>query len=183
VVLVVLNLVHDLREVVAGRCLHRRERLERLEPVKPQSLPNWQQVPVVGVGSTWSGQCAPYALRRLLVKADRLFKRVALDVLHGGPMELYERQQPAGGPGLGDVVVHLPVFVAHRCGRRTREVVEDFPRRLVGLSRQVVDLIDAIERGLDDARVLARLDLFLEAVALRTTSGLHQRWQPVEGGE
>src|SRR5262245_22198623 len=98
-------------------------------------------------------------------------------------MKLNEPQKPTFRPRLRDVVVHFPVLVAHRCGRRTGEEVEHLTSRLFGLPCQVVQLIDAVERGLDDAGVLACLDLLLEAVALRTTGSLHQRWHPVESGE
>jgi hypothetical protein len=47
---------HYLREVVARRCLHRRKRLECLEPVKPKLLADGQHVPVVLVGRRGSGE-------------------------------------------------------------------------------------------------------------------------------
>jgi hypothetical protein len=46
-------------------------------------------------------------------------------------------------------------------------VEEDVARGLLGLSLQVVALIETVERGLDDAWVAAGLDLRLEAIALR----------------
>src|SRR3954451_24556557 len=45
-----LELVHHLREVVARGRLHRRERLEGLEPLEPELLADRQQVPVVEEG-------------------------------------------------------------------------------------------------------------------------------------
>jgi hypothetical protein len=95
VTLAVLDLLHDLREVVARRRLHRRKRLERLKPLEPQLL-DGQQVPVVDVGGARRGRCAAQARCSLRVEADCLFERVALDVLHPRPVELNERQQPAG---------------------------------------------------------------------------------------
>ena len=46
-------------------------------------------------------------------------------------------------------------------------------QRLRPLSRSL--LIDAVERSLDDVLVLARLDLLLELVALRTARDVDQR--------
>jgi hypothetical protein len=69
VTLAVLDLLHDLREVVARRRL----------PAET----------VLGAASA-----PPKPVAR--VEADSLFERVALDVLHPRPVELNERQQPAG---------------------------------------------------------------------------------------
>ena len=94
-----------------------------------------------------------------------------------------ERHDPAGRPGLRHGVVHLPVLVAHRGRRRAREVEEVVARRLVRLAFEVVALVYAIERGFDDARVLAGLDLLLQPVALRPAGDVNKRRQPVERGE
>ncbi len=53
----------------------------------------------------------------------------------------------------------------------------------VGLAGQIVELVDAIELGLDDARVLARHDLLVELIALGAAGDFDERGQPVEGGE
>src|SRR4029450_4206856 len=62
-------------------------------------------------------------------------------------------------------------------------IEECVARGLLALSLQVVALIDAVERGLDDARVAAALDLFLEAVALGPAGDVDERRQPVERRE
>src|SRR6185436_35663 len=67
--------------------------------------------------------------------------------------------------------------------RRAREVEEVIARRLVGLALEQVALVEAIERRLDDAGVLTRLDPLLQPLALRTAGDVHQRGHPVEGGE
>ena len=122
-------------------------------------------------------------MRRLLVDADRLLERIALDVLDQGEVEGDERQDPAGRPGLRHGVVHLPVLVAHRRRRRAREIEEVVARRLLRLAFEVVALVEAVERGLDDAGVLAGLDLLLQPVALGPAGDVDQRGHPVERGK
>jgi hypothetical protein len=93
VTLAALDLVHNLREVVARRCLHRRERLKRLEPLQPKFLTKGQHVPVVNVGGARSRERAAQARGGLRVEAHCLFERVALDVLHPGPVKLNKRKK------------------------------------------------------------------------------------------
>src|SRR5262249_55080910 len=73
--------------------------------------------------------------------------------------------------------------VAHRRRRGSRVVEEEIAGRLLRPPAQVVGLIDAIERGPDDARILSGLELLLESVALGPTGDLDEGWQPVERGE
>src|SRR5262245_6743939 len=61
-------------------------------------------------------------------------------------MEGYKRHDPAGASGLRHGVVHLPILVAHRGGRRAREIEEEVARGLLRPPSQVVDLVDAVER-------------------------------------
>ena len=62
-------------------------------------------------------------------------------------------------------------------------IEEHVARRLLGLASEIVDLVDAIERGLDDAGIFTLLDLLLQPVAFGTTSDLNERGHPVEGRE
>ena len=124
---------------------------------------------------------AAKAHRRLLIEADRLLEGVALDVLHQRPVERDERQDPALRPGLGHGVIHLPVLVADRRRRRARIVEEDIAGRLIGFPFEEVALVDAIERGLDDAGILAGLDLLFQAVAFGAARDIDEGWQPVKG--
>ena len=55
-----------------------------------------------------------------------------------------------------DREIHLPVLVAHRRRVRAGIVEEGIARRLFRTSREVLGLVDAIERGLDDARIVRR---------------------------
>ena len=100
-----------------------------------------------------------------------------------GEVERDERHDPAGRPRLRHGVVHLPVLVAHRRRRRARVVEEVVARRLVRRAFEIVALVEAIERRLDDAGILAVLDLLLQPVALGAAGDVDQRRQPVERGE
>ena len=79
--------------------------------------------------------------------------------------------------------VHLPVLVPHRRWVLTRVVQEAIARRLVGLASEIVDLVDTIERGLDDAGILTGLDLLLQPVAFGTAGDFNERGHPVKGRE
>src|SRR5262245_57249156 len=129
--------------------------------LQPQLLADGQHVPVVLESRHRTAKRTTDANRRLLRGADRLFERIALDVLHQREVERRERQDPAFWAGLRHGVVHLPVLVAYRRRRRAREIEEVVARRLGRLAFEVVTLVDAIERGFDDARILATFDLLL----------------------
>src|ERR1700675_4894338 len=73
---------------------------------------------------------------------------------------------PAGRPGLRHRVVHLPVLVANGRWGRAREIEEEVARRFVAGAFEVSALVEAVERGLDDAGVRTGLDLRLQPVAL-----------------
>src|SRR5215467_12910424 len=178
-----LELLYHLVQVVAGGGLQRRERPQRLEPREPQLLADRQEVPVVDEGRRRRTKDASDAHGRLLVDAHRLLERIALDVLHQREVERDERHDPAGRPGLRHGVVHLPVLVADGRRRGTREVVEDVARRVRGLALEIVPLVEAIQRGLDDAGVLAGLDPLLQTVARGPAGNVDEGGHPVEGGE
>src|SRR4029077_8456873 len=80
-------------------------------------------------------------------------------------------------------VIEFPVFVAHRRWLGSRIVEEGVARRLLALTLQVVALVNAIQRCLDDALVLAGLDLLLEPVAPGPASDVNERRHPVQGRE
>src|SRR5262249_35774044 len=71
-------------------------------------------------------------------------------------------------------------LVAHCGRRRAREIEEEVARRLLRSAGQVVDLVDTIERGLDDAGILAGLDLLLQSVALGPAGDLDDGGKPVQ---
>ena len=87
---------------------------------------------------------------------------------------------PALRPGLRHGVIHLPVLVADGGRRRARVVEEIVAGRLIGFPFEEVALVDAIERGLDNAWILAGLDLLFQAVALGAARDIDEGWQPVE---
>src|SRR5208337_545775 len=116
-------------------------------------------------------------------EADRLLEGVALDVTDEGPVIVDQGQEPSGRSPWRHRVIHLPVLVAHRGGRRAREVEEDITRRVLRRAFEIGELIEAVEPGLDDAGVLAGLDLLVQVVALGTAGDINKRGQPVEGGK
>ena len=182
--LTLLELLHDLIEVVARRILHRRERLVGLELLEPQRLADGQQVPVVYVSRGRRGERAAEPETRLFLVAPPHLEWIALEVYHAGSEHRLDSRVHEARRGFGrDREIHLPILVAHRRRMGAGIVEEDVARGLLGLSLQVVALIEAVERGLDDARVAAGLDLRLEAVALRAAGDVDERGQPVERGE
>src|SRR5262249_11481092 len=94
-----------------------------------------------------------------------------------------EWQDPAFRPWLRHGVIHLPILVAHRGRRCPREVEEKVACRLLRFALEIVALIDAVEGRLDDARILAGLNLLLQVVALWTAGDVNKRRDPVERGE
>ena len=93
-----LDLLQDLTEVVALWCLQRRELLVGQQVLLPQLLTDRQHVPVILEGGRRGAERAAQAHRRLLVDADRLLERIALDVLDQREVERDERQDPPSGP-------------------------------------------------------------------------------------
>ena len=62
-------------------------------------------------------------------------------------------------------------------------VVEEVIARGFALALQVGALVEAIERRLDDARILAGLDLLFQSVASRATGDVNEGGQPVQHRE
>src|SRR5262249_61331293 len=113
------------------------------------------------------GERAAELYRRLdVVFAAGDLERIACNVVDHGPGIALGPAHRTGRAGRHHRVVHLPVLVAHRRGLRPAVVEEDLARRLLARAFQVGALIDAIERRLDDARILAGLDLLLQPIAL-----------------
>src|SRR5262249_57720208 len=94
------ELIPHLGQVVAGRRLQGRERLERLEPREPELLADGQQVPVVEECGRRSGQRTPDAHGALLAQTNGLLEGVTLDVLHERAAERPARQDPPPPPPL-----------------------------------------------------------------------------------
>jgi hypothetical protein len=141
----------------------------------PQLLADRQHVPVINERSRRCAEGTAEAHGRLLVDADSLLERVTLNVLHQGEVEGDERHDPARRPRLRHGVIHFPVFITHRGWRRPRVVEEHFARRLVRCAFEIVALVEAVECRLDDAGVLAGLDLLLQVIALGPTGDVNER--------
>src|SRR5215831_1862829 len=143
----------DLIQVPALGALKGRELFVALELLEPQQLADGQHVPVVYPSRNRPGErtrerergrLAPFAYPRL--------EWIALEVYHAGhELGLDSRDVEAGRSFGRDREIHLPVFVAH-CRRARAGIVEEgVASGLFGLSRQVVGLIDTVERGPDDS--------------------------------
>src|SRR5215510_10085653 len=180
-----LDLLQDLSEIVGFRRLQRRIRHVGLQLFEPQQLAERHHgKSVVHEGGARGGQLPAKIQQRLrVVGRNVLLERVTLDVLDQGEVPVDQRTEPAGRSGPRYFVVYLPVVVADRRWRRSRVVEEVVARRFLRLAGQVVNLVDAIERGLDDTGILAGLDLLLQSVTFRTAGDLDEGWQPVEGRE
>ena len=162
------DLLQNLSQVVRLRTLQRRKLDIRLEFLQPQELADGQQVPVVNISRNRTSKRAGDAKHGALRLPGCHFERIPLDVVHKAPVIRHGPNQSVGGIGRRHHgVIEFPVFVAHRRRLGSRIVEEGVARRLVALTLQVVALVNAIQRCLDDARVLAGLDLLLEPVASR----------------
>src|SRR5580692_11183188 len=95
---------------------------------QPQLLTDGQHVPVILEGRDRTAERTAEGHGGLLVDADGLFERIALDVLDQGKVEWNERHDPARRTRLRHGVVHLPVLVANRRWRRAREIEEEVAR-------------------------------------------------------
>src|SRR6266487_1318254 len=157
-----LELFHDLVQVVARRILHWRELLVRLELLQPQLLADGQQVPVVYVSRDRPGERAAEPEIRLFLVAPRRLEWIALEVYHAGCELGLDSRQKEARRGFGrDREIHLPILVAH-CGRMRAGIVEEcVARGLVGLARQVVNLVNTVQGRLDDAFIGPFFDLRL----------------------
>ena len=116
--------------------------------------------------------------------ARRRLERIALDVDDLGPVIRQRACDEASRVVGHHREVDLPVLVAHRRRVGTGVVEEDVARRLFRLARQIVDLVDAVERRLDDARDTCPASIcFVQPVALGAAGDVNERRQPVERGE
>src|ERR1700720_2078433 len=82
--LTLLELFHDLIQVVARRILKRGELLVGFQLLEPQHLADGQQVPVVDVGRDRPGERAAEPEIRLFLVAPRRLEWIALEVYHAG---------------------------------------------------------------------------------------------------
>src|SRR4030095_8190565 len=179
-----LELLHDLRQVVARRILKGGELDVGLELPEPQRLPDGQQVPVVYESRDRPGERAAEPEVRLFPLAHPRLEWIAPEVYDaGGELGLDSRDVPARRGFGRDREIHLPILVAHRGRVRAGIVEEGVARGLLGLSLQVVALIDAVKRRLADPGVAAGFDPLLQAVSLGASRDVHERGQPVERGE
>ena len=161
-----LHLLENLGQAVGRRGLQRRVRPVGLEFLQPQRLADGNDVPVVDVGGHGSRKCAALAQEGFRFETDGPLEGIPLDVVDQRPMEGMDPHQTTGR-GLGcHREVDLPVLVAH-CRRNRASVVEErIARRFLRLAGQIVELVDPLELGLDDAGIFARHDLLVEVVAL-----------------
>src|SRR5262249_23507506 len=95
-------------------------------------------------------------------------------VLDQGEVGGIERIKPTGSSGLRHRVIQLPVLVAYGRRRRSRIVEKDIARRFLRLAFQILALVKSIECGLDDAWILASLNLLLQRVARGAAGDIHQ---------
>src|SRR5215475_12691558 len=124
-----LELFHDLVQVVARRILHRREPLVGLELLEPHRLADGQEVPVVYVTRDWPAQRAAEPETRLFLVAPPHLEWIALEVDHAGDeLGLDSREHEARRVFGRDREIHLPILVAHR-GRMGAGIVEEVVAR------------------------------------------------------
>src|SRR6266566_1612015 len=162
VVLPLLELLHDLRQVVARRILQGRELLVGLELLQPQHLADGQQVPVVYPGRDRPGERAGHPELRLFLLAHRRLEWIALEVYHAGCELGLDSRDVEAQRGFGrDREIHLPILVAHRRRMGAGIVEEGVARRLCRLARQVVNLVNTVQGRLGDAFIGPFFDLRL----------------------
>src|SRR5262249_490858 len=110
-----------------------------------------------------------------------LLEWIALEVCHAGrELALDSRNVEAEGSFGRDREIHLPVLVAH-CRRARAGILEEgVSRRLVGLTRTLVNLVDVVSRRLSDPLIGAFFELRLQIVPLGSASNFYECRQPVE---
>src|SRR5258708_21110375 len=115
VALTLLELFHDLIQVVARRILKGGELLVGFQLLQPQHLADGQQVPVVYVSRDRSGERAAEPETRLFLVAPRRLEWIALEVYHAGCELGLDSRGEEARRGFGrDREIHLPILVAHR---------------------------------------------------------------------
>ena len=124
------------------------------------------------------GQAAVFGRRRrTLSKGSRL---MLCDLRPVEGLDARQRSRPrrsAPSCSRSSSSCSAPPTGPRRCSRRTYRA-PTCPTCL-----QIVALVDAVERGLDDAGIPARLDLLLQVVALGPAGDVDERRQPVERRE
>src|SRR5882672_7282714 len=138
--LTLLELFHDLIQVVARRILKRGELLVGFQLLEPQHLADGQQVPVVYVSRNRPGERAAEPETRLFLVAPRRLEWIALEVYHAGcELGLDSRGEEARRGFRRDREIHLPILVTHRRRVAAGIVEEGVARGLLRTSREVVD--------------------------------------------
>ena len=102
----------------------------------------------------------------------RLLERVALEIVHQREVIRMSGIEPSRAALAASIVDELPVLPAHRGELGAGVVEEEVARRMSVLPVSEVRLVDAVERGLDEARIRPRLDLLLQAIARRASGQL-----------
>src|SRR5262245_15434948 len=179
------DLLRDLIQVPARWVLKGRELFVALELLEPELLADGQNVPVVYPSRNRPGNRPGVRKRSCLVPfAYRNLEWIALEVDNAGHELGLDSRDVEALRGFGrDREIQLPVLVAH-CRRARAGIVEEgVARGLLRTSREVLGLVDAIERRFHDAGILAGLDLLLQSVTLRPAGDVDQGGQPIERGE
>src|SRR6266536_6487618 len=97
-----------------------------------------------------------------LAAAHRRLEWIALEVYHAGCELRLDSRDVEARRGFGrDREIHLPILVAHRRRMGAGIVEEGVARGLVGLARQVVNLVNTVQGRLDDAFIGPFFDLRL----------------------
>src|SRR5258708_1982499 len=145
--LTLLELFHDLIQVVARRILKGGELLVGFQLLEPQDLADGQHVPVIYVSRDRPGERAAEPEIRLFLLAHSRLEWIALEVYHAGCELGLDSRGDEARRGFGrDREIHLPILVAHRRRAAAGIATEGVSRGLLGLFLQVVALIDAVER-------------------------------------
>src|SRR5882757_4998864 len=113
--LTLLELFHDLIQVVTRRILKGGKLLVGFQLLQPQDLSDGQQVPVVYVTRDRPGERAAEPETRLFLIAPRHLEWIALEVYHAGCELGLDSRGEEARRGFGrDREIHLPILVAHR---------------------------------------------------------------------
>src|SRR4029078_6954833 len=114
----------------------------------------------------------------------RRLEWIALEVYDAGcELSLNSRQEETRRVFGSEREIPPPGLVAHHRRKRAGIVEEGIARRLFRTSGKVLDLIHAIELGLDDAWVAAGHDAPVQPIPLVPAGDFDQRAQPVERRE
>src|SRR5262249_4256903 len=150
----------------------------------PQRLADGQQVPVVYPSRGRPAERAAEPETRLFPVAHPRLEWIALEIYHAGCELGLDSRDVEARRGFGsDLDIHLPVLVAHRRRMLAGIVEESVARRLFRTTAKVFGLIDAIELGLDDARIGAGHDPLVQRIALVSAGDVDKRGQPVKRRE